>query len=139
MNRDEHIIECLRIYILTENSMRKNPCGWKSCGPRDTPEWREYKVLREQHDEATAKLWMATDIEYDEDGFREHVWNWRYWKVMARKCCWYQTTHHGTELAAGTMSNLAHAEAQFVEACGLTSIYITACEHIEAKFPNLKP
>jgi len=57
--------------------------------PETTEAGAEYQRVREAHYKATADLWMATDIEYDNDGFRDRVWYWRYWKVQARKCCWY--------------------------------------------------
>lgn len=132
------ITEAFRVYILANNAFRKSPCGWKSVrGPEDSPEWKEYAVLSEAFQKASSDLWMVTDVEYEEDGFRDRVWNWRFWKVMARKCCWYQ--RFGTKFKAGwTMGQLAKAELRFVEACGLLSIYKSSRDHIEEAFPNLK-
>lgn len=131
-----HVTEVLRAYILANDAVRKNPCGWMSCPPRDTPQWRDYAVLSEAYQKAYSELWMATDIEYDRSPFRDAVWNWRYWKVMARKCCWYQ--RFGSTFYAGrTMDKLQQAETKLVEVCGLSNIYRTACSYIEEQFPNL--
>lgn len=132
------ITDCLRAHIIAEDALRKNDCSWMSVRPRrDSEEGKEYYLLSEAHGAASAALWMATDVEYGEDGFREHVWNWRYWKVMARKCCWYQ--RFGTTRKAGaTMAKLQKAEDALVAACGLTDIYRDPCSYIEERFPKLK-
>ena len=133
----KEIIDALREYIKANDASRKSPCGWQSCAPGDTPEWKEYAILSEKYRQASSKLWEVTNVEYDENGFYEFVWNWRYWKVMARKCCWYQ--RFGTTYKAGkTMKKLAKAEFEFVQACGLESIYRSSCSYIEEAFPKLK-
>jgi hypothetical protein len=131
------VTEALRVYIVAEDALRKHPQGWLSSPPPETPDGQEYMRLVDVAHDAAAALWMATDVEYSEDGFRDRVWNWRFWKVMARKCCWYQ--RFGTTFkAAWTMRQLQKAEDRLVEACGLTSIYRSPCSYIEEKFPNLK-
>lgn len=137
MNNEE-VVERLRVYIEAERACRMNPHSWRSCHPDpETPEGREYARVSSDYQKATAALWMATDFEYAEDGFRDVVWKWRYWSVMARKCCWYQ--RFGTTFrAVRTMRKLQEAESRFVEVCGLTAIYRTAASYIEEHFPNLK-
>lgn len=132
------IVDCLRTYILAKDALRKNPTSWKSCHPLpDTEEGREYKRVRDIYERAESALWAATDIEYDDSDFRDAVWNWRYWRVMARKCCWYQ--RFGTTFKAGqTMHRRQAAETRFVEVCGLSDIYRTANSYIEERFPNLR-
>ena len=139
MNDDkEHVTKLLRDCIIAEDVLRKNPWSWKACHPKpDSPEGIEYNRLHTILYDADAKLWMATDFEYDKDGFRDIVWNWRYWKVMARKCCWFQ--RFGTTYRAGrTMKKLHKAEEEFARVCGLLDIYRSPCSYIEEQFPNLK-
>ncbi len=132
------VTNCLRSKIIAEHAMRGNKFSWASVHPRrSTPEGEEFYRLQEEYEKAVSALWMATDFEYGEDGFREHVWNWRYWSVMARKCCWYQ--RFGTTWRAGrTMSKLGRAELKMVEACGLTDIYRSPESYIAEHFPNLR-
>ena len=134
-----NIIECVKNYIEANDALRKNPCGWTACHPsKDTPEGEEYYRLNENYQDAYSKLWMTTDVEYNEDGFRDVIWNWRYWKIMARKCCWYQKLIPTYHLAAETMRNLQDAENKLIEVCGLTEIYKSSSYYIEKQFPNLK-
>ena len=134
----QNITDCLRRYILANDRMRASPCGWQSCTPRDTTEWREYAVLSAEFQAAKSALWDVTDLEYDEDSFRDAVWNWRHWKVEARKCCWYQKSEVTNHLATETMGNLEKAESRLAEVCGLSDLYRSSCSYIEAAFPNLK-
>lgn len=138
-NYQQEIIEALKAYLEARHVVRMRPEGFSSVH-RKTPEYEEYRRLTEIEADAYSKLWRLTDREYDEDGFRNFMWEWRYWKVMGRKCCWYQrdsaNEHH---LASETMRKSAEAEERFVEACGLTEIYEPATFYIENAFPNLKP
>jgi hypothetical protein len=79
-------------------------------------------------------------VTYAEDGFNNVVWEWRYWSVMAQKCCWYQTLPPLLQWQAGyTMAQLQKAEQNFVEVCGLLEEYKPVSYYIEKQFPNLKP
>ena len=125
--------------IETEKACRANPCGWQSCGPGDTPEWKEYAVLSAAWQEAERDLWQVTDIEYDDkDPLRAAAWEWRYWKVMARKCCWSQLTTGNTYWAKETMRELHRAETHLMDLCGLSDLYKSPCQYLEEAFPNLK-
>lgn len=152
-----HVTEALRVYIEVNNLLCSNPQSIRSSPPPDNDEGRAYRALRREYMAAYADLWAVTDFEYEEDGFRDVCWDWRYWKVMARKCCWYQshayvpepdlTPSNGFTLhrfdnqfdaAAATMKKLHEAEAAMVRACGLWDIYRPPCSFIEDHFPNLK-
>ena len=84
------------------------------------------------------ELWRVTDGEYAEDGFRNIVWEWRYWNVMSRKCCWSQLSTGNSKWAGETMSELQKVETKLVEVCGLMDEYKPASYYIEKQFPNLK-
>jgi hypothetical protein len=134
------ITEAFHNLILAEHVLRKNKWSWMAFHPpKDTPEGIEYYHQQEASIQAEMKLWNVTDIEYDRNGFREYVWTWRYWKVEARKCCWYQKTLCSTWRAGWTMKMLQQAEDNLVHVCGLQSIYRSSCSYIEEQFPNLKP
>lgn len=95
-------------------------------------------MLNDARNVAFSALWAATDFEYNEDGFRDVCWNWRYWKVMARKCCWYQKNVKTNHLAAQTMAEMSRAFAKMVEVCGLGEGFMSSCDYLEEAFPNLK-
>ena len=132
------VTECLRAYILANDAARKHPHAYRSFHNPHTPEGAEYERLSQASQKAASDLWMATDFEYDDSAFRSAVWTWRYWKVMARKCCWYQLGGKCHWRAGWTMGKLQEAETKMVEVCGLTGIYRTACSYLEEAFPNLK-
>ena len=138
-NWQNELMACLKRCIETEKACRANPCGWMSCGRQDTPQWRKYEVLRKAWKDVEAELWKLTDVEYDDqDPFRKAAWNWRYQKVMARKCCWYQKSVSTQTMASQLMRELDVAERELVEVCGLTDIYKSPNQYIEEAFPNLK-
>lgn len=139
MNDQKQIISCLKDYILAEKELRENPISLSSSGEglSNSPKSIEYRHLCWTYAQTSMALWIHTDIEYQEDGFREFVWNWRYWKVMARKCCWSQR-FGDTEWAKATMQTLQNAELELVKVCGLIDIYKTSCEYLEEAFPGLK-
>jgi|ERR1035441_5173606 hypothetical protein len=125
--------------IEAENKCRANPCGWQSCGPSDTPEGREYVALCETWKEAESDLWQVTDVEYDdEDLLRAAVWEWRYWKVMSRKCTWHILKDGNSEWAGDTMRQLQKAESHFMELLGLSDLYKSPIQYIKEAFPKLK-
>ena len=124
--------------IETEKKCRANPCGWQSCGPRDTPEWKEYAILSEAWQQAEADLWRVTDIEFSDDPLRAAVWEWRYWKVMSRKCTWYMKTAGNSKRASETMQALRLAETHMMKLCGLEEFYKSPNQYIEEAFPKLK-
>lgn len=128
------VIAAMREYILSEHAYRMRPEGWQSV-PRSLSQ--EYLAIKERARAARSKLWEITDFEYAQDGFRNFAWEWRYWKVMARKCCWSQSGG-STKWASETMSKLAKAEDNFVDACGLTDLYRAPSEYIERMFPKLR-
>lgn len=134
------IVYCAKAYIEANHAVRSNPCGLRSChGPETDPIWAEYYALSASYEEASSKLWMATDVEYSEnDPIANAAWNWRYWKVMARKCTTYLKSVSTMHLASKTMRNLHDAEAKLMEACGLMEFYKSPCEYLEEHFPNLK-
>lgn len=133
------IIIALKRYILANTAFRNNPISWRSVMPHSSdPCYKTYSSQKKEYEEAYSNLWRLTDMEYTEDGFRNLFWEWRYWKVMARKCCWYQTSIITDYKAGKTMAALQKAEYDFVKACGLETEYVSACEHIEKQFPNLK-
>ncbi len=134
----EELTKCLRAYILADKALRNNDWSWKSFHPDPkTPEGIEYYRLQDEYQKASSDLWMITDCEYNEDGFYDIIWNWRYWKVMARKCCWSQKGG-STKWAGETMSKMSAAYEKLVEVCGLLDIYKSSCEYIQERFPNLK-
>jgi hypothetical protein len=149
------VIQALRTYLEVDSALRSNPQSIRSSPPPDNEEGRAYLRLQELYHQAYAALWAATDFEYAEDGFRDVCWKWRYWKVMARKCCWYQRGGAvGTEsvfttikiklfgaeqnAAALTMAELHRAEDAMVEACGLLDSYRSSGSYLKQHFPNLK-
>jgi len=132
------VTTCLRAYILANDAVRKHPMAYSSFHRLDTLAGQQYEQLSQAYHKAAADLWMATDFEYDDSPFRSAVWTWRYWKVMARKCCWYQLGGKCHWRAGWTMRKLQEAETKLVEVCGLTGIYRTACSYLEEAFPNLK-
>lgn len=134
-----NIILAAKRYIDTNHAVRKSPCGWMSFhGPKEDPKWAEYYKLKDEYIKASSDLWMATDVEFAEDGFRNHIWEWRYWKVMARKCCWYQTSTGNTDKAVETMAELDIATRNMMYVCGLEEHYKSPSHYIEEQFPNLK-
>lgn len=135
----EQVSDAFRAVILAEREARGNKWSWAAHHPDpDTPEGIEFERVSSALCKAQSKMWDQTDFEYDNDGFRNVVWTWRYWKVMARKCCWYQKTMLSTWRAGWTMRQLQQAEDDLVQVCGLQDIYKSGCEYIEEQFPNLK-
>jgi len=134
---EAEIIRCAKAYINANDAVRRNHCGWLSCPPHDTPEWKEYLILRDAYDKAMAALWMATDVEYGNDEIANAAWEWRYWKVMARKCCHYQKSLLTNHLAGKTMYKLQDAETNLMIMCGLDD-YKPSRYYIEKMFPKLK-
>jgi hypothetical protein len=101
------------------------------------PSFPEYKAQSDAHKQAQADLWMATDFEYDDSPFRSAVWNWRYWKVMVRKCCWYQLNCSMPRKASRVMSKKQRAEDELIRVCGLDDIYRSPCSYIKEKFEKV--
>ena len=136
---DQKIIDALRAYIFANDAMRKNKQSWLSSPPpgRETAEGAEYHRVRDAYRKAKSDLWEVTDFEYGDDPMRKAVWTWRYWNIMARKCCWHQR-FGSTRRAGWTMRKLQEAEDKMVEVCGLTDIYRSPCSYIEEAFPGLK-
>lgn len=130
----ERITKALQRWIRANNALRKHPLAYSYRRESNT----EFDELSKEYQESYKELWSATDVEYAEDGFRNIVWEWRYWKVMARKCCWYQLSTGNTRLAGETMTALQNAETKLVEVCGLTDEYKPTSDYIEKQFPNLK-
>jgi hypothetical protein len=125
--------------IEAEKKCRANPCGWQSCGPRDTPEWKEYAILSATWQDAESDLWRATDVEYDDkDPLRAACWEWRYAKVMARKCTWYLLKDGNSKWAGETMQKLHMTEMNLMGLLGLLAEYKAPCHYIEEQFPRLK-
>jgi hypothetical protein len=148
-----NVTEALRAYLVIDKAIRSHPQGYKSSPPPDNEEGRSYLRLQKRFVLAHSLLWEATDFEYEEDGFRDKCWNWRYWKVMARKCTFYldggplilealsrdqcvRLFH--ADPAAATMRRLHEAELEMVKACGLESLYRSPCSYLQDQFPNLK-
>jgi hypothetical protein len=126
----------LRRYLETEKAMRANPISYRACDPN--PPDLEYERQREEYRQATRDLWEVTDGEYSEDGFRDKMWNWRYWSVMARKCTHHLLRLNDGEWAGVTMAKLHKAEYEFAVACGLGDLYESPCKSLEKMFPNLR-
>ena len=133
------IILALKRYIEAEKACRKNPCGWRSLhGPKEDPIWAEYYKLQDELVAAEKELWYETEMEYGNCPIINACWDWRYWRVMSRKCCWYQKNPLTDYKAAETMRELDHAEYNMVRECGLLDIYKSSSEYIEEAFPKLK-
>lgn len=128
------IIEAMKEHLIAHHEHRIRPEGWQSVRRNWGP---EYLAIAERDRAAKNKLWEITDMEYAEDGFRNFVWEWRYWSVMARKCCWSQRSG-STDWAAETMAKCGKAKLNFVKACGLEELYHSPHEYIEKMFPNLR-
>jgi hypothetical protein len=127
--------------IRTEAICRANPISWSACGPvPGTPEGDKYIAEAAAHRAAEAEFWMLTDCEYDDDDPYKACWEWRYWKVQARKCCWYQLKQPllGSRKAGGVMRKLQEVEEHLFAVLGLADEYKSPCEYIEEAFPNLK-
>ena len=129
----EKVTRYLKYYIETEKALRARPESWSSA-PHRTP---EFLRISEQHRIAERNLWGITDCEYSDDGFRNFIWEWRYWSVMSRKCCHYQLTTGKTAWAIETMAKLHEAEYNFAKACGLVDLYESPCEALHKQFPKL--
>lgn len=140
MEQKDIITTALKEFILADRNFRNNPISWRSVMPHSSdPSWSTFSAQRDRYRRAQMELWAVTDVEFAEDGFRNIVWEWRYWKVMVRKCCWYQTLPLFLQWQAGhTMSKLQEAELNLVEVCGLMDEYKPASYYIEKQFPNLK-
>jgi hypothetical protein len=126
-------------WIATEKKCRAHPLAYSSCIHPETERGKEYLRLSEEHQKAESELWMETDVEYnDKDPLRAACWEWRYWKVMARKCCHYQLTTGKTDWAGQTMHSLHMAEVNFMGLLGLLDEYKSPCQFLEEAFPGLK-
>lgn len=126
------IINALKEYIEAEKDLRSCPETWSSSPRRSAM----YNTARQRFVRAEKNLWHVTDIEYDEDGFRNIVWEWRYWKVVARKCCYYQL-RQDYKSSKYTMENLTTAEYNFVKVCRLENIWESPDQAIIKRFPEL--
>ncbi len=134
-----HIIVAAKNYIEATHALRSNPLGYRSChGPKTDPAWAEYYRLQDVYRKVYGELLVATDVEYGDNPIANTAWEWRYWKVLARKCCYHQLSTGSTKVAGQTMASLHKAEAAFMDACGLTELYTTPCQYLEKAFPNLK-
>jgi hypothetical protein len=129
----EEVINALREYIESEKALRARPESWAAYHS-DNP---EFLAICKRHRDASKELWAVTDCEYNEDGFRELIWKWRYLTVMARKCCWYQRNPLTYHLSGQTMKKVHLAEYELVKACGLLDCYESPNVAIERQFPNL--
>lgn len=115
------IILAVKEYLIALNLLSKNPCGFKSCVGDDTdPLWAEYYRLQDDYQKAYSNLWIVTDVEYSDDEFAKSAWEWRYWSVMSRKCCYSMLTTGNSEWASETMSKLNDARTKLFEVCGLS-------------------
>jgi len=133
------IIQCAKAYLEVQHKWRSHPYGLQSFhGPENDPVWAEYYSLSEAYKTALSNLWMATDLEYSDDDIAMAAWEWRYWKVMCRKCCYYQKSMHTSHLASKTMNNLQKAEEHLMEVCGLNNFYKSSNYYLELHLPNLK-
>jgi hypothetical protein len=132
------LIDCFRKYIAAEKALRANGCGWKSWRVPG-PEWDEYVILTEKWKKAYSDLWMITEIEYSEKCELSRLcWNWRYYKVMSRKCTWLQLVFQDSIGAGKFMKDLHEAELQLATACGLADEYKSPCQYLEEAFPGLR-
>lgn len=115
------LTEAVKRYTEIEHILRTNPQSWSSCAVNEfTAEGQEYLKQSADYRAALAELWMATDCEYDsKDPVAAACWEWRYWSVMARKCCWSQLTTGKTDWAAETMQKLDEAGRRLLEVLGL--------------------
>lgn len=137
-NLKETLIETAKRYIETEKACRAHSLAYSSCPPQGH-DWHEYLILSTEWQEAVRDLWQVTDVEYDDkDPLRAACWEWRYWKVMARKCCWYQLSKGNTDEASYTMQKLHMAEMNLMGLLGLLAEYKSPCQHLEEAFPGLK-
>lgn len=122
---NDYVLKCLtkavKDYTEAEHTLRSNPLSWSSRGPDyTTPEGQKYREENKAYRAALAELWMITDVEYDDkDPVAAACWEWRYWSVMARKCCWSQLTTGKTDWAAETMQKLDEAGRHLLEVLGL--------------------
>src|ERR1035437_5545722 len=122
-NWKEELTAIAKRYIESEKACRAHPLAYSSCPPLGH-DGQEYLVLSSEWQVAADDLWRVTDVEYDDkDPLRAACWEWRYWKVMARKCCWYQLNKGNTDEAAYTMQKLHSAEAKLMELCGVKDFY----------------
>lgn len=138
-NWKERLTAIAKQCIEAEKKCRANPCGWQSCAPGDTPEWKEYAVLSAAWQEAERDLWAITDIEYDDkDPLRAAAWEWRFRKVMARKCTWHLLHDGNSKWAGEAMHQLQEAESNLMSLLGLSDLYKSPCQYIEEAFPGLK-
>lgn len=128
------VIEALRDYINAEKACVAHPQSVLSSPP---PPDSDYLELRETLVRASMELWHVTDCEYSDDGFRNFIWEWRYWSVMSRKCSDYILTTGKTDWSGETMRRLHEAEYNFAKACGLEDLYEPPCVALKKHFPNL--
>ena len=118
----ERLTAVAKRYIEADKALRGNPLSWSSRGPDySTPEGQEYRKLSLAHRAAVAEMWMITDMEYDDpdqNPLAAACWEWRYWGVMARKCC-HSQRDGSTAWAVSTMRKLQEAETHLMELLGL--------------------
>src|ERR1035437_1084363 len=75
--------------IETEKACRSHPVAYRAFIDTRSEQGQEYQKLSEAWQEAERDLWEITDVEYDDkDPLRAACWEWRFCKVMARKCCY---------------------------------------------------
>lgn len=133
------IILCAKAYLDAQHKWRSHPYGLQSFnGPATDPVWAEYYLLSEAYKTASCNLWMATDVEYHDDDVAIASWEWRYWRVMSKKCCYYQQSMLTSRLASDTMARLQEAEQRLMDVCGLAEDYKSWNHYLEKHFPNLK-
>ena len=134
----ERLTVIARRCIETEKVCRAHPLAYSSC-PHQGHDWEEYQVLSAEWQEAESDLWRATDVEYDDkDPLRAACWEWRYCKVMARKCTWYLLKDGNSKWAGETMQKLHMAEMNLMGLLGVLNEYKAPTHYIEEQFPRLK-
>jgi hypothetical protein len=129
----QQVTAVLKHYIETKKALRSHPHSLAAFKSKDP----NYAKLEEDYRQATRDIWEITDVEYNEDGFRDLLWQWRFSNVLARKCTWWMKTGNHTGVAAALMEDVDNYEKALVAACGLENIYESADESIRKHFPNL--
>lgn len=132
-NLKSEMIPILTRYALTEAAWRSHPQSIMSVHRPDPT----YDKVCEDHRQSKRDLWEATDCEYNEDGFHDRMWTWRYAKVMARKCCHHLETDWIGNKAGNLMQELHAAELELFRAFGLEELYTSPDVYLKEHFPNL--
>lgn len=132
------IIRAAKEYVEAYHLYRMNPLGLCAYhGPKEDPKWAAYYQLQDAYYKAYGELLSATDVEYGNSEIANTAWEWKYWKVMARKC----TFHIGqgeSYKAKEIMDEVIRAEENFMKACGLEELYNSPLHYLEHHLPNLK-